>query len=108
MEAPAERVTVPWRARADDDTAFEVFVRDDPDEPLRHVGSVAADDAETAYERATRLFAWHADDVWVSPADAFTRFTTHDLADDADPAPTDVSGFDGDDDYDEPRQRELQ
>jgi rSAM-partnered protein len=107
MEAPVDRVTVAERPRADDGTAFEVFVRDDADEPLRHVGSVTADDAEDAYERATRLFAWYADDVWVSPAREFTRFSTHDLDDDAEPAPTDVSGFDGGDDCDEPRQREL-
>jgi len=108
MEAPAERVAVAERARADDETAFEVFVRDDADDPLRHVGSVAAEDETTAYERATRLFAWHADDVWVAPAGAFGRFTTHDLDDEAEPAPSDVSGFDGGDDYEEPRQRELQ
>lgn len=108
MEAPAERVTVARRPRADDETAFEVFVREDADEPLRHVGSVAAEDESGAYERATRLFAWHADDVWVAPAGAFERFTTHDLDDEAEPAPSDVSGFDGGDDYEEPRQRELQ
>jgi rSAM-partnered protein len=105
MESPVERVTVAKRPRADDGTAFEVFVRDDADEPLRHVGSVTAADAETAYERATRLFAWYADDVWVCPAGEFTRFSTHDL--DAEDAPSDASGFDGGEDYEEPRQREL-
>jgi len=105
MEA-SNRVRVADRPRADDLEAFEVFVRDDADEPLRHVGSVAAEDPEGAYERATRLFAYHADDVWVCPAAAMTRFTTHDLDEDAEPAPTDVSGSDGGDDYEEPRQRE--
>lgn len=105
MEA-SNRVRVADRPRADDLEAFEVFVRDDADAALRHVGSVAAGDAAAAYERASRLFAYHADDVWVCPADAMTRFTTHDLDDEGDPAPTDVSGFDGGDDYEEPRQRE--
>ena len=107
METPAERVAVAQRPRADDETAFEVFVRDDADEPLRHVGSVAAEDETDAYERATRLFAWHADDVWVAPAGAFDRFTTHGLDADADPAPTGVAGDEEGDDHDEPRQREL-
>ncbi|NHN42742.1 rSAM-partnered protein [Halorubellus sp. JP-L1] len=107
MESPTKRVTVAERPRADDGTAFEVFVRDGPDEPLRHVGSVTADDAEDAYRRATRLFAWYADEVWVCPASGFTRFSAHDLDEAAEPAPTDVSGFDGGDDYDEPRNREL-
>jgi|AntDeeMinimDraft_5_1070356.scaffolds.fasta_scaffold00024_74 rSAM-partnered protein len=106
MHAPADRVTVAERPRADDGTAFEVFVRDDVDRPLRHVGSVTAEDAADAYERATRLFAWYADDIWLCPAGDFTRFTTHDLDDDAEQAPTDVSGFDGGDDYEEPRNRE--
>jgi rSAM-partnered protein len=108
MDAPAERVTVARRPRADDETAFEVFVREDADEPLRYVGSVAAEDESGAYERATRLFAWYADDVWVAPAGAFERFTTRGLDGDAEAAPSDVSGFDGGEDYDEPRQRELQ
>ncbi|WP_227132686.1 Htur_1727 family rSAM-partnered candidate RiPP [Halorubellus salinus] len=107
MEAPAERVTVAKRPRADEGTAFELFVRDDAEEPLRHVGSVTADDAEEAYERATRLFAWYADDVWVCPAGEFTRFSTHDLDADAEAAPTDASGVEDGDEYDEPRQREL-
>jgi rSAM-partnered protein len=107
MEAPAERVTVAERPRADEGTAFEVFVRDDAEDPLRHVGSVTAEDAEGAYERATRLFAWYADDVWVCPAGEFARFSTHDLDAAAEPAPTDVSGFDGGEEYEEPRQREL-
>jgi rSAM-partnered protein len=96
METPAERVAVAQRPRADDGTAFEVFVRDEVDEPLRHVGSVAAADAESAYERATRLFAWDVDDVWVSPATAFTRYTTHDLDADAEPAPSIDRGTDDD------------
>jgi rSAM-partnered protein len=107
METPAERVAVAQRPRADDGTAFEVFVREDAEDPLRHVGSVTAEDETTAYERAARLFAWHADDVWVAPAGAFERFTTHDLDAEAAPAPSDVSDDDRGEDHDEPRQREL-
>lgn len=107
MEAPAERVTIADRPRGDPGQAFEVFVRDDSGYPLRHVGSVHADDADEAYRRATRLFAWFADDVWVCPARSMTRFSTHDLDEHADPAPGDVSGFEGGEDYEEPRNREL-
>jgi rSAM-partnered protein len=94
MEASVERVRVADRARADDGTAFEVFVRDDQDGPLRHAGSVAADDATAAYEQASRVVARGADDVWVCPADAVDRYTTHDLDADAEPAPPATSGDD--------------
>ena len=52
-----------------------------------------------ACESARRLFAWHADDVWLCPSAEVTRFSTHELADDASPA-------DRSTDPEEPRARE--
>ncbi|MUV57397.1 rSAM-partnered protein, Htur_1727 family [Halogeometricum rufum] len=72
--------------RGADDTGgreWEVFVRGDDDDPLRHVGSVSAPSADVAHEQATKLFAWYADDLWLCPADAVRRYSTHDLDDDA-------------------------
>jgi rSAM-partnered protein len=65
---------------------WEVFVREDGDGPLRHVGSVSAPSADVAHEQATKLFGWYADDVWLCPADAVRRYSTHDLDDDAEAA----------------------
>ncbi|WP_049925643.1 Htur_1727 family rSAM-partnered candidate RiPP [Halopiger goleimassiliensis] len=59
-----------------DAARWEVFCRDDPTDPLRHVGSVVADDAEEAHEHAARLFGWYAVDVWVCPATSVARFST--------------------------------
>ncbi len=55
---------------------WEVFVRSERDEPLRHVGSVTAATAASAREHATRLFGWNAVDIWCCPADSVERRTT--------------------------------
>lgn len=96
MVEKATRHRVTDEPRAAD--AWEVFVRDDEGDQLRHVGSVVADSAADAHERATRLFAWYADDVWVAPADAVERFTVSE-GDGAEPV--DVA------DGTEPRTHEL-
>ncbi|ESP89844.1 Htur_1727 family rSAM-partnered candidate RiPP [Candidatus Halobonum tyrrellensis] len=72
---------------------WEVFVRPDGADPLRHVGSVSAPSVGVAYEQAETLFAWCADDVWLCPADAVERYSTHTLDDDAERVPV---GPDGD------------
>lgn len=80
----------PDRARvdsADRGREWEVFVRSEEPDPLRHVGSVRADAADDAYVLASRLFAWYAEDVWLCPADETHRYTTHDLADARTPPP---------------------
>jgi rSAM-partnered protein len=99
MVEPTERRRIDDGDRAPNGREWELFVRSDGSDPMRHVGSVRAADAEGAYELASRLFAWHADDVWVCPSASMTRYTTHDLADDAQRVepPTDP---------DEPRNRE--
>lgn len=63
--------------RGDDIPEWEVFVRADRDERLRHVGSVSAATPETAHDHASRLFAWYATDVWICPAGAVHRFSEH-------------------------------
>lgn len=84
-KARRERVGEEPRADADPsapgaDREWEVFVRDDGSDPLRHVGSLTAPDVETAREQSARLFAWYADDLWLCPADEVARFSTHRLA----------------------------
>lgn len=70
---------------------WEVFVREDGDEPLQHVGSITAPDSEMAHEQASRLFAWYATDVWICPADAIARYSTHDLDRNAEPVNHDAN-----------------
>jgi len=95
-------------ARSADGRRFEVFVRDEEADPLRHVGTVAAPTPDAAHEKASTLFAWYARDVWVCPTDETHRYSGESLAGDetdtersgdgepdADPAKTD--------DADEPR-----
>lgn len=60
---------------------WEVFVREDTDGPLKHVGSVTAATADAAHEHASSLFDWAARDVWLCPADETQRYTTHTLGD---------------------------
>ena len=117
MVEPADRSRVGEEARGDPTREWEVFVREDADDPLRHVGSVSAPNAEIAHEQSSRLFAWYADDLWLCPADEVRRFSTHDLAgaDGATPADErpssdavvdedDTAAYEGED---EPRVTEL-
>lgn len=69
------------------ETEWEVFVREADEHGPRYVGSVTAPDVDVAYEQATRLFAWFAEDVWLAPAGDVHRFSTHELDDDAESAP---------------------
>ncbi|WP_135822812.1 Htur_1727 family rSAM-partnered candidate RiPP [Halostella litorea] len=87
MVEKARRNEVGDNPRGGDGREWEVFVREDADEPMQHVGSVSAPSPEVAHEQATRLFAWFATDVWICPADETHRFSTHDLDDEAEPAP---------------------
>jgi rSAM-partnered protein len=65
--------------RGDDVREWELFLREDVSDPLRHVGSVSAPDAETAREQATTLFDWTAEALWLCPADAVERFSARTL-----------------------------
>lgn len=84
--------------RADRETEWEVFVREETAGELRHVGSITAPDIDVAYEQATKLFAWYADDVWLCRSDAVHRFSTHELDADATPVVIETD--------DEPRSHE--
>ena len=76
---------------------WEVFIRSETDEPLRHVGSVAAASGTEAHEHAARLFGWDADDIWLCPAETVERYSTSGLAA-ADSRPSEAAG-----DSDDPR-----
>lgn len=52
--------------RSADGRRFEVFVREEEADPLRHVGTVAAPTPDVAHEEASKLFAWYARDVGLS------------------------------------------
>jgi rSAM-partnered protein len=77
--------------RGDRTRAWELFVRESPEDPLRHAGSVSAPTAEIAREQAAQLFGWTAGTVWLCPADEARRFAADgvalsDRADSTDPA----------------------
>lgn len=84
VEKP-ERERVPSGRRAPTGREWEVFLRDDPGDPLRHVGSVRAFDADEAHESASRLFGWYATDIWVTPADEVHRYVADSLSDESEP-----------------------
>ena len=84
--------------RSADGRRFEVFVREERDDPVRHVGTVAAPTPDAAHEEASRLFAWYARDVWVCPSEETHRYSAESLAEE----PTDRDRGDGPD-----KQREC-
>lgn len=59
--------------RADTGREWELFVREEAADPLRHVGSVNAPTAAVARERAESLFGWTAEATWLCPADEVRR-----------------------------------
>ncbi|WP_209452139.1 Htur_1727 family rSAM-partnered candidate RiPP [Halosimplex halophilum] len=70
VDAPRGDVTREW----------ELFVREESDEPLTHAGSVSAPSAEIAREQAERLFGWTAETLWLCPADETRRFAADGVA----------------------------
>ena len=70
VDAPRGDVTREW----------ELFVRADTGDPLRHAGSVSAPSAEIAREQAAKLFGWRAEAMWLCPADETHRFTADGVA----------------------------
>ena len=80
--------------RSADGRRFEVFVREEESDPLRHVGTVAAPTPDAAHEEASKLFGWYARDVWVCPAAEVSRYSAASLAGDAEGA--DAEGDDAD------------
>jgi len=69
-------------SRSTDGRRFEIFVREEEADPLRHVGSVAAPTPDAAHEEASALFAWYARDVWVCPTDETHRYSAESFAGD--------------------------
>ncbi|ELY38409.1 Htur_1727 family rSAM-partnered candidate RiPP [Natronorubrum tibetense] len=99
MVEKARRERVATDDRGNPTQQWDVFCRDEPDEPLRHVGSVAAASGTEAHEHASRLFGWSAVDVWLCPADDVERYSTRGLESDAD----EPHDRDDPDERDEPR-----
>jgi rSAM-partnered protein len=75
---PGNRTTVE-APRADESRGWEVFVREAPSEPLRHVGSVEGPSADVAGEHAEQLFGWSAETLWLCPTDETRRYTSETL-----------------------------
>lgn len=74
--------------RSADGRRFEVFLREDAPDPMRHVGTVAAPTPDVAHEEASKLFGWYARDIWVTPAAEVHRYSAERLgrsAESADP-----------------------
>ena len=69
------RTTAP---RSDEVPEWEVFLREDETETLRHVGSVSAPSAEAAHEQAAILFE-DPHGIWLCPADELVRFSARSL-----------------------------
>jgi rSAM-partnered protein len=67
----AQRQRHPDRIHAEEE--WELFVRDTPAAPIRHIGSVTAPTAETAHDRAGRLVP-EASAIWCCPAEHVARF----------------------------------
>ncbi|ELY42439.1 Htur_1727 family rSAM-partnered candidate RiPP [Natronorubrum sulfidifaciens] len=65
--------------RANPQRQWELFVRETEAESLTHVGSVAAANATTAHEHASRLFGEYAVDLWLCPADEVERYSARSL-----------------------------
>src|SRR6056297_2527476 len=82
MVEKARRSLVESDERGNPTPQWEVFVRAEAADPMRHVGSVAAASATEAHEHASRLFGWDAADVWLCPAEAVERYSTRGLATD--------------------------
>ncbi|ELZ24783.1 Htur_1727 family rSAM-partnered candidate RiPP [Natrinema limicola] len=82
MVENARRSLVESDERGNPTPQWEVFVRAEAADPMRHVGSVAAASATEAHEHASRLFGWDAADVWLCPAEAVERYSTRGLATD--------------------------
>ncbi|WP_280537429.1 Htur_1727 family rSAM-partnered candidate RiPP [Halopenitus sp. POP-27] len=80
--------------RSTTDPRWEVFVREDVDDQMTHVGTIAAPTPDVAHEEAGKLFAWYARDVWVTPAAETYRYSTSTLGEAYE---DDVDGGDADD-----------
>ncbi|WP_312907713.1 Htur_1727 family rSAM-partnered candidate RiPP [Natronosalvus caseinilyticus] len=94
MVEPARRERVAGNSRGTPLPQWEVFLREDRDERLHHVGSVSATSAEEAVGNASRLFGRYAADLWVCPAEAVERYSTRPLSTASD-SPDEAPGQEG-------------
>jgi rSAM-partnered protein len=92
MSTDRTRVATP---RSDETREWELFVRDEATDALRHVGSVTAPSAAVAHEAATPLVG-DVHTVWCAPSDEVARFTVRALDGDADETGETEEPSDGD------------
>ncbi|MFB6281681.1 MAG: Htur_1727 family rSAM-partnered candidate RiPP [Haloferacaceae archaeon] len=81
MDERTPRSPVGDHPRGGEAREWEVLVREEASAPMRHAGSVTAPTAAAARDRAARLFAPTASDLWLCPADEVRRFSTRALDD---------------------------
>ncbi|KAB1196656.1 MULTISPECIES: Htur_1727 family rSAM-partnered candidate RiPP [Haloferax] len=67
------------KPRIDGSRQWEVFIRENDAEPMRHVGSVSAPSVDIATEQATTLFGFASSALWLCPADEVRRIGGNDL-----------------------------
>ncbi|MFB6251923.1 MAG: Htur_1727 family rSAM-partnered candidate RiPP [Halobellus sp.] len=68
--------------RSDTTPEWEVFLRSEANDPLRHVGSVTAPSESVAREQASSLFGWTAETLWLCRADDVARYSIRALGED--------------------------
>ncbi|EMA46065.1 Htur_1727 family rSAM-partnered candidate RiPP [Halococcus saccharolyticus] len=71
---------------------WEIFIRNEKTDPLRHTGSISAPTADVAHIQATKLFRWYATDIWLCPASDVRRYSTYTLDEQADSVSPDEEG----------------
>ena len=103
MVEKTERTGGETGPRSADGRRFEVFVRDEESDPVRHVGTVAAPTPDIAHEEASKLFAWYARDVWVCPSAEMHRYSAESLAETDSDGSVGLNGDGGSTVVDEPR-----
>lgn len=92
MERDESRLTVEVDApRGATSREWELFARESPSEPLRHVGSVSAPTVDVARKQATSLFGDRIAALWICPADETRRFQSTELSLAADDDGTDAT-----------------
>lgn len=106
MVEKARRSPIESDERGNPTRQWEVFVRDEAGDPMRHVGSVAAASGAEAHDHASRLFGWYAVDVWLCPADAVERYSTRGLAEAAGDRSDEASDDDDDESDDDDTSKE--
>lgn len=89
MVGKSKRYRIGNKPRDAVEREWEIFIRDNTADSLRHAGSISAPTADVAHIQTTKLFGWYATDIWVCPATAVRRYSTHTFDEQADPVGSD-------------------